>query len=442
MIGYTNMKKILLSLLPVLFFVSSAFAVSGSSVQPIVTPEWVLFGSQFKTITSTSAVWIDSTTGILYVNTINIKNCVGAGCGSGGGGGSSIYPATGTPSFPFGMSVSSMTVSTITVSGEIILKDGSILTSTSPFLNLGSLSATTPVLYNSSTGKISLDKVSLSTMTVGSLPAASIASGALGASVLASSITLAAMYGAPTLVGTNFTGLPGAQVGSGVPAANIAAGALPSTVIASSIAAGVVYPGAITGTINNSNLDSSSVTKQGFIPFASITSTGLLTASDWNTFNNKGSGGLSAVFGGTGLTGGGNSGVLFINAAASTTYNSVAETITQAWTFTSSSTTVTGSLVVKGGVLLPITSVSATYTAVSTDTVVLADASGGSFSVTLSTISIPTGKVYRIKRQNSGSNTVTVQGASGNIDGAATQVLSTQYAAIDVLWDGTNWEIL
>ena len=45
---------------------------------------------------------------------------------------------------------------------------------------------------------------------------------------IVSSITLNAMYGAPTLVGTNFTSLPGAQVGSGVPAANIAAGALGS----------------------------------------------------------------------------------------------------------------------------------------------------------------------------------------------------------------------
>ena len=45
------------------------------------------------------------------------------------------------------------------------------------------------------------------------------------------------MYGAPTLTGTNFTSLPGSQVGSGVPAANIAAGPLGPLVIASSLTA-------------------------------------------------------------------------------------------------------------------------------------------------------------------------------------------------------------
>lgn len=74
-----------------------------------------------------------------------------------------------------------------------------------------------------------------------SIPASSINAGSLGASVIASSITLAAMYGAPTLIGTNFTSLPGAQVGSGVPAANIASGSLGSSVIASSITLAAMY---------------------------------------------------------------------------------------------------------------------------------------------------------------------------------------------------------
>lgn len=47
--------------------------------------------------------------------------------------GYSIYPATATASFPFGLTASTMTVSTQTVTGEIILKDGTIITSTSTF---------------------------------------------------------------------------------------------------------------------------------------------------------------------------------------------------------------------------------------------------------------------------------------------------------------------
>lgn len=91
-------------------------------------------------------------------------------------------------------------------------------------------------------------------------------------------------------------------------------------------------------------------------------------------------------------------------------------------------------------------SVSATYTAVATDTIVLADATGGSFTVTLSTInangsSIKIGKVYTVSRTNSGANTVTVAGATGNILGDATQVLTAQWATIDVFWEGMNWGI-
>lgn len=54
---------------------------------------------------------------------------------------------------------------------------------------------------------------SLAGTQVGSgVPAANIASGSLGSSVIASSITLAAMYGAPALTGTNFTGIANSAI--------------------------------------------------------------------------------------------------------------------------------------------------------------------------------------------------------------------------------------
>ncbi len=46
----------------------------------------------------------------------------------------------------------------------------------------------------------------------GNVPAASVSSGSFGAQVIASSIALAAMYGSPTLTGTNFTSIPNAAL--------------------------------------------------------------------------------------------------------------------------------------------------------------------------------------------------------------------------------------
>lgn len=112
-----------------------------------------------------------------------------------------------------------------------------------------------------------------------SILAASINAGSLGSAVIASSITLAAMYGSPTLTGTNFTGLPGAQVGSGVPAANIAAGSLGTSVIASSITAASIYTGA--------NLASTSVPDAALSANAALLNRTPQTWTGENTFNEK-----------------------------------------------------------------------------------------------------------------------------------------------------------
>lgn len=97
----------------------------------------------------------------------------------------------------------------------------------------------------------------------------------------------------------------------------------------------------------------------------------------------------------------------------------------------------------KGSSLSSVTSATTNYTAVSSDTVVLADATGGSLTVTLPTAVGITGKVYRVKRQNSGANTVTVGTTSAQtIDGSTTQILAIQYTSVDLVSDGSNWEIL
>lgn len=88
--------------------------------------------------------------------------------------------------------------------------------------------------------------------------------------------------------------------------------------------------------------------------------------------------------------------------------------------------------------------VTAAYT-VQDETVILADATGAPFSVTLPP-SDETGinRHVHIKRLNAGGNSVTVAAAgSDTIDGAATNVLSAQYNSIHVLADGAGaWHIL
>jgi len=96
-----------------------------------------------------------------------------------------------------------------------------------------------------------------------------------------------------------------------------------------------------------------------------------------------------------------------------------------------------------GSLTRNISSVSGNFTLASTSTVVLANATGGSLTVTLPTAVGIAGKVYTVKRTNSGANTVTVGTTSAQtIDGATTQVLVTQYTSIDVVSDGANWSIL
>lgn len=96
----------------------------------------------------------------------------------------------------------------------------------------------TPVIASSATGTypLSISGNALTATTATGVAASGVAGGSLGSTVIASSITLAAMYGAPTITGRNITAIP---------ATSISSGSLGDSVIASSVAAGAVYDGAI-----------------------------------------------------------------------------------------------------------------------------------------------------------------------------------------------------
>jgi hypothetical protein len=84
----------------------------------------------------------------------------------------------------------------------------------------------------------------------------------------------------------------------------------------------------------------------------------------------------------------------------------------------------------------------ANYTLTSTDYVALGNAAGGAFTFTLPAVAASTNRAYRVKKIDASANTVTVQGnAAETIDGANTAVLTRQYESIDLVCDGTTWNI-
>lgn len=92
-----------------------------------------------------------------------------------------------------------------------------------------------------------------------------------------------------------------------------------------------------------------------------------------------------------------------------------------------------------GGRAGTVVSKTTTYTAASGE-LVLADASGGAFTVTLPAVA--SGATCTVKKTDSSINAVTVSPASGTIDGAATVRLTAQNASFDLMSDGTNWFIV
>jgi hypothetical protein len=85
----------------------------------------------------------------------------------------------------------------------------------------------------------------------------------------------------------------------------------------------------------------------------------------------------------------------------------------------------------------------ANYTVATSDTVILADATSGSVTITLPTASSASGYRFFVKRIDNSGNSVTVQRSSSDtIDGAINQTLGLQYMSITVVSNGNNWFII
>ena len=88
------------------------------------------------------------------------------------------------------------------------------------------------------------------------------------------------------------------------------------------------------------------------------------------------------------------------------------------------------------GYLYTTNPITAAYSVTVNDCVILAD---GTFTVTLPAADQCKGK--RITIKNIGAGTITLDAATGNIDGSATQSIATT-ASIDVVCDGINYFIV
>lgn len=84
------------------------------------------------------------------------------------------------------------------------------------------------------------------------------------------------------------------------------------------------------------------------------------------------------------------------------------------------------------------------YNTTINDYTILADATGGAFSINLLAAASVPGIIYNIKKiDNTTINAVTVQANGGElIDGQNTQILTDQYTNIEIQSDGTSWWIL
>lgn len=100
-------------------------------------------------------------------------------------------------------------------------------------------------------------------------------------------------------------------------------------------------------------------------------------------------------------------------------------------------------LQVNGSVSLPITVKSSAYTATINDYTILCDAGSASFTISLPAASGIKGRIYVIKKTDTSSNTITIDGnGSETIDNSSTYTLSASKQFVMIQSDGSGWQII
>ncbi len=96
-----------------------------------------------------------------------------------------------------------------------------------------------------------------------------------------------------------------------------------------------------------------------------------------------------------------------------------------------------------GALTLKTRTITATGSPASSDYLILCDATSGAITLNLPAAASSIGRVLVIKKIDASGNTVTIDGnGAETIDGAATKVLSAQYAIVNIQCDGATWWII
>ena len=85
----------------------------------------------------------------------------------------------------------------------------------------------------------------------------------------------------------------------------------------------------------------------------------------------------------------------------------------------------------------------ADYTALTSDFVLLCDASSGALTITLPSVASNPGNPFYVKRLNSGANTVTIAAVGSDlIDGSSTAVLNSRYETLLLVAEAGSWHVI
>lgn len=96
----------------------------------------------------------------------------------------------------------------------------------------------------------------------------------------------------------------------------------------------------------------------------------------------------------------------------------------------------------KEGIIDSSTSITTTYQVLSTDQIIYVDSSGGAFTITLESAPTTNRQFTIIDSTGScGANTVTINGNGKNIQGNSTGLLSSDYQAWNLVYNGTQWNL-
>ena len=137
---------------------------------------------------------------------------------------------------------------------------------------------------------------------------------------------------------------------------------------------------------------------------------------------------------------------IFIKNTAGTTPNSYVDLYYIMYNLTNARPGPTGSSTILGvGMLIEqYVQTAISYQVLNTDAIIGVSSTAAPRTITMPASSLVTGQRWTIKDESGGAaaNNITISGNGKNIDGAATYVITTNYGAVDIYYNGTNFFLI